>query len=60
MGKAAQIISSVTGVARRKAEKAEHQLQAAGLLVAEEEVEVKEVKKKEKTKIEEKKEVSEQ
>ena len=61
MGKAALIISSVTGMPRRKAEKVEYQLKAAGLLVTEEQVEDKVEVKKKKGKIEIKdvKEVSE-
>jgi hypothetical protein len=58
MGKAAQIISSVTGMPRRKAEKVEYQLKAAGLLVTEEQVEEKVEEKATKTK--EVKEVSKQ
>ena len=63
MGKAAQIITSVTGITRRKAELAEHHLKSAGLLVTEEETEAREIKEVKTTKAEkteDKKEVSEQ
>jgi len=43
MGKVAQIISSATGITRRKAELAERQLKAAKLLAEEKTVTVKEV-----------------